>query len=755
MGGVPAHSLATGVLAPRPPTAKPALDERVHRDHPPVSSSPDSIRSEPAAPAAVSDTVVVESPTTKSTAPRNFKLKQSTLSWAKPSSSTAVEQPVGNNTSPLPSLVIDISEAIKAVYADALFNVCTKHAGVRGRCGRTGRGATDVQTQAFRKLAGTTKHRLAMEKQEALLNAASKQPRIDQHRVAVDAEKNRVVALPLSMLFVSSCDASMGTWVKLVQYLARKGVQGFPKKGYGTYYTSYGFGELTQALATWLQTTQLEHILTSPFIGICIDESTDRLRGKHMILYASFIHDSVLVTEFMQLITVEKADASSLLSILLSHLQSVGVDLQRISGISTDGARVMMGSKARLVVRLRQKIPHLVSVHCIAHRLALAAKDAAEELPVFDMVDDLIRTVADLLGRSGPRHARFIDLQEVITETSLEVRGIHSVWWLSRGDAVHRLVTVLPAVIVLLKELNSKMYKLASSCRFNFFLYFLADVLEQLNILNKTFQQKQIKRTTHHIESRYVDCGDDFGGGMSQWLSPFLERHGLGCSREVKVEGVDSDGRPSSITFTLHDEPVDSYSGPEDHDGCIKLCTEFAERIVANLEGRLGDLDSLFGVRLFTPDACPQSKSERNARCQEWLQSLVTMFKAQDREEILPGINKRQAGKELRLFCSVLARATKEERSFHNGLSAILKTPDWRESYPNLVQLWVAVAVIPLSTVECERGFTRQNVIKTWRRGGIKDARLGDLMCLSLMQYEPNYDEVVEIWRSYRKRKRE
>ncbi|CAI5508324.1 unnamed protein product [Closterium sp. Naga37s-1] len=405
------RSLAPGVLAPRLPTAKPALVERVHRDHPPVSSSSDSIR---------------------------------------------------------------------------------------------GRGATDVQTQAFRKHAGTTKHRLAMEKQEALLNAASKQPRIDQHRAAIDAEKNRVVALLDSMLFVSSCDAPMGTWVKLVQYLARKGVQGYPKKGYGTYYT----------------------------------------------------------TE------------------------------------------------------------------------ALAAKDAAEELPVFDMVDDLIRAVADLLGRSGPRHARFMDLQEVITETSLEVQGIHSVRWLSRGDAVRRLVAVLPAVIVLLKELNSKMYKLASSYRFHFFLYFLADVLEQLNILNKTFQQKQldlvslhaqIKRTTRHIESRYVDCGDDFGGGMSQWLSPFLLRHGPGCSREVKVEGVDSDGRPSSITFTLHDEPVDSYSGPEDHDGCIQLCTEFAERIVANLEGRLGDLDSLSGVRLFTPDAWPQSKSERNARCLEWLQSLVTI----------------------------------------------------------------------------------------------------------------------------------
>ncbi|CAI7775066.1 unnamed protein product [Closterium sp. NIES-54] len=111
------------------------------------------------------------------------------------------------------------------------------------------------------------------------------------------------------------------------------------------------------------------------------------------------------------------------------------------------------------------------------------------------------------------------------------------------------------------------------------------------------------------------------------------------------------------------------------------------------------------------------------------------------------------AQKELRLFCSVLAAAPQGERTFHEGLTAILKTPDWRESYPNLVQLWVAGAVIPLSTVECERGFSRKNVIKSWLRGGLKDARLGDLMCLSLIPYEPVFDEVVDNWRSYKKRK--
>ncbi|CAI5533007.1 unnamed protein product [Closterium sp. Naga37s-1] len=247
------------------------------------------------------------------------------------------------------------------------------------------------------------------------------------------------------------------------------------------------------------------------------------------------------------------------------------------------------------------------------------------------MVDDLIRVVSDLLGRSGPKHQRFMDLQELFTETSLEVQGIHSVRWLSQGDALLRILIVWPAVIVFLQEFHSAMFLLATSYRFHFFMYFLADVLEQLNILNRAFQQRQpslsdrclqldlvslhgqIKRTTTHIESRYVDCGDDFGGGFSRWLSPFIERYGPGKDREVTVEGPDSDGRPATFKFTLHEDKVKGYEGPCDHDACVEACTDFAERIVANLESRLSDLDSLSGVRLFLPDEWPKSKLERHA----------------------------------------------------------------------------------------------------------------------------------------------
>ncbi|CAI7777565.1 unnamed protein product, partial [Closterium sp. NIES-53] len=134
---------------------------------------------------------------------------------------------------------------------------------------------------------------------------------------------------------------------------------------------------------------------------------------------------------------------------------ALGIELAKIAGMSTNGTSVMMGSKNGLAARLHLRIPHLVSSHCIAHREALAAKFAAEAIPEFDMVDGLICQVA-------------------------------------KGDVVLRTVTVFPTLIVMLSEWDETLYELATNYRFHLLLFFLADVLEQLNILNKSFQQREV-----------------------------------------------------------------------------------------------------------------------------------------------------------------------------------------------------------------------------------------------------------------------
>ncbi|CAI7802689.1 unnamed protein product [Closterium sp. NIES-53] len=256
-------------------------------------------------------------------------------------------------------------------------------------------------------------------------------------------------------------------------------------------------------------------------------------------------------------------------------------------------------------------------------REALATKAAAEAIPTFNMVDDVIRAVAEYLGRSSPWHQRFMELQEVFMSTNLEVQGIHEVRWLSRGASVARFVEVLPAIVVMLSEWKDQtMYELVTSYRFQFLLRFLADVLELLNILSKVFQQReldyplvhtQILLTTSLLESRYIDCRDDFGGGPSERLYRFIEKHRPKGSPEMVVEGASLDGSLNRFKVTLHERIVANYLGPGHHDVCVALCADMAELLVQQLQSKLDDLDSLFGVRLFIPDLW-QPNWKRHAR---------------------------------------------------------------------------------------------------------------------------------------------
>ncbi|GJP39563.1 hypothetical protein CLOM_g23921, partial [Closterium sp. NIES-68] len=65
----------------------------------------------------------------------------------------------------------------------------------------------------------------------------------------------------------------------------------------------------------------------------------------------------------------------------------------------------------------------------------------------------------------------------------------------------------------------------------------------------------------------------------------------------------------------------------------------------------------------------------------------------------------------------------------------------------------LALAVLPLSNVECERGFSKQNLIKTLTCVNLSDGRLTDLMVVSLLEYPIEYMQVVEVFMMEKKRR--
>ncbi|CAI5489256.1 unnamed protein product [Closterium sp. Naga37s-1] len=215
------------------------------------------------------------------------------------------------------------------------------------------------------------------------------------------------------------------------------------------------------------------------------------------------------------------------------------------------------------------------------------------------------------------------------------MQGIFDVRWLSRGDAVSRLVAVLPAAIVLLHEKDSTTYHLVTSLKFHFFLFFLADVLKELNELNKRFQRRSVQNTCEKLNARYVEYGVNFAED-SEHLTAFLEAHSHPSKRVVQVEGMDGDGNAVKHTFKLHELDAKKKEDPSgDVESCVSLATLFAKEVIGRLQYRMRSLKSFVGSKLFLPDAYPDGVNKRDRLCAEWFSSLRKMFNAE--QCALPG----------------------------------------------------------------------------------------------------------------------
>ncbi|CAI7894679.1 unnamed protein product [Closterium sp. NIES-53] len=90
---------------------------------------------------------------------------------------------------------------------------------------------------------------------------------------------------------------------------------------------------------------------------------------------------------------------------------------------------------------------------------------------------------------------------------------------------------------------------------------------------------------------------------------------------------------------------------------------------------------------------------------------------------------------------------------FHQALGNMLRDDAWRVSFTNIMSMWQSIAVLLLSTVECERGFSKQNLIKTWGCGSLGDTSLEHLMRCSLLRYDVDWYEVVAIFQGEKLRR--
>ncbi|CAG2244184.1 unnamed protein product [Mytilus edulis] len=128
----------------------------------------------------------------------------------------------------------------------------------------------------------------------------------------------------------------------------------------------------------------VEKVKAADCFSVLLDDSSDVSTIEQMICYVNFWNGNACDINFLFIENVLKnasfANAENLYTVVKSKLESLGLDMSKLSGVSTDGASVMVGKKEGLVKRLKDDNPALVAIHCICHRLALACIDTCADL---------------------------------------------------------------------------------------------------------------------------------------------------------------------------------------------------------------------------------------------------------------------------------------------------------------------------------------------------------------------------------------
>ena len=115
--------------------------------------------------------------------------------------------------------------------------------------------------------------------------------------------------------------------------------------------------------------------------SLMIDETTDVAVLNEMVIYARYIENGKVSTSFLKICELFNGTADTTETTLVAYMEDKGLSMSKMVGLGTDGASVMTGVHNGVGARFKRRQPVLTSIHCVCHRLALAAAQAGNDVP--------------------------------------------------------------------------------------------------------------------------------------------------------------------------------------------------------------------------------------------------------------------------------------------------------------------------------------------------------------------------------------
>ncbi|XP_076372972.1 zinc finger BED domain-containing protein 5-like [Tachypleus tridentatus] len=227
----------------------------------------------------------------------------------------------------------------------------------------------------------------------------------------------------------------------------------------------------------------IAHLQVKQF-ALQLDESTLRDNEAILLAYVRFNNDEGPKEEMLfakSLLTDTKGE--TIFNEVVTYFQKNNIPLKNIIACATDGAPSMTGRYKGFIAHLKKAIPEVFCIHCVIHRQHLVAKKMSARL--HDALTVVIQVVNHIKSNSL-RDRLFHELCKQNGE-EFEQLVLHTeVRWLSKGNCLQHFIALWDSIVSFLANTKLGEQLLANKCD----VFFLSDIFEKLNSLNKQLQEK-------------------------------------------------------------------------------------------------------------------------------------------------------------------------------------------------------------------------------------------------------------------------
>ena len=100
---------------------------------------------------------------------------------------------------------------------------------------------------------------------------------------------------------------------------------------------------------------------------------------------------------------IPNGTAETIEGAMLRFVSDKVLQITRLSAFGSDGAPVMTGRLSGVAARLARHSHRMIAVHCVNHRLALAAAHASDTIPYLQMFKSILQSLFFFYQNSAVR----------------------------------------------------------------------------------------------------------------------------------------------------------------------------------------------------------------------------------------------------------------------------------------------------------------------------------------------------------------